>query len=91
MAYTFSDADGKNWPGPSIHGWQQVINFLAIDKVKRPALQQLIKFGHTNMLIALATECTNLAKAASTQDVKDTLTKLATLARKADEIIILES
>jgi hypothetical protein len=90
MSYSFSDANKRTWHGPCINGWQQVINLLAKEQ-PRPALQQLIDHGHTNMLPALSFECTNLATKTNDKDIQHTLFHLAAVAKQADEVVILEA
>lgn len=91
MAYTFSDASKREWPGPCVNGWREVKALLAEYKDwPRPALEQLMTHGHTNMLAALSVECNSLIKKTTNKDIIDTLTKLAAIARNADEVVFLE-
>jgi hypothetical protein len=90
MAYSYSDASKQEWPGPSINGLRQVKKLAKEFQAKRPALAQLLQHGHTNMLPALSVECTNLALKTTDIHIKHTLVHLASIARKADEIVVLE-
>jgi hypothetical protein len=91
MAYSFYDTKGYIGPGPSITGWRDVKKLLEEYKdIPRPALEQLIEHGHTNMLPALAVECRNLSNKTKDQDIKNTLKALSGLAKRAQEVIILE-
>lgn len=92
MAYSFSDARGHLGAGPSVNGLRDIKQLIAEYKDwPRPALEQLIQYGHTSLLPALSMECNNLAKKTTDKEIKHSLTSLAALARKADEVIIMES
>jgi hypothetical protein len=91
MPYTFSDASKREWPGPSINGLDEVKQLIAAYKDwPRPALDQLLTHGMTNMLPALSVECRNLANKTNDQNIKHTLVALAAIALQADEVVILE-
>lgn len=91
MGYKFSDANGDSTHGPSINGLREVKDLMKEYDNPRPALEQLLQHGHTNMLPALSMECRNLANKTNDKDIKHTLISLAAFARRADEIVILES
>lgn len=91
MPYTFRDASKNSYPGPSINGLVEMKQLLSAYKdYPRPALEQLLEHGMTNMLPALSMECRNLANKTNDENVKHTLISLAAIARKADEVVILE-
>lgn len=91
MAYTYHDANGYLDLGPSINGLREIKNLRATAKGEFPGIDQLLKFGYTNLLVELADDCKRLSKGTSDKDIQFSLRHLANLCRKADEIIILES
>lgn len=91
MAYTYHDANGYLEPGPSINGWRELKALAVQSRLALPALGQLLEHGYTNLLVALAIECRTLSAKTDNQDIKSTLSHLAGLTQKADEIIALES
>lgn len=90
MPYKLNDANGYLGHGPTTTGFKLVKALNEEFKGTRPALEQLIEHGHTNLLPALSSECNNLAKKTNNKDIKATLTKLAASARSAEEVLILE-
>lgn len=91
MAYKFNDVNGFVADGPSINGLREVKQLMVEYKDwPRPALEQLLEHGHTDMLPALSVECKNLANKTNDKDIKSTLIKLAAAALKAKEVIIME-
>jgi hypothetical protein len=91
MAYKLNDVDGFIADGPSINGLREVKALLAEYKDQpRPALEQLLEYGHTTMLPALSVECANLANKTNDVDIKHTLKSLAAAARNAKELLIME-
>jgi hypothetical protein len=91
MAYSYNDAEERQWAGPSINGLREIKQLLeAYKDWPRPALEQFLEHGYTNMLPALSVECTNLANKTTSEEIKHTLLHLASVALQADEIVILE-
>jgi len=91
MAYTYSDANGHLSPGPSINGLRELKALIVEQRGwKHPALSQLLEHGHTNMLPALSAECRYLIVKTDNYDIQSTLTHLASLCLRADEMIVLE-
>jgi hypothetical protein len=89
MGYSYSDANGYLEAGPSINGLRELKVLLKRTKA-HPAFDQFLEFGYTNMLSALTIECKELASQTEDKDIRYTLKHLSLLAKKADEIIILE-
>jgi hypothetical protein len=91
VGYEYNDASKNSWGGPSINGWRETKVFLSGRKEPRPALEQFIEHGYTNRLAELSRECTHLAEKCPDEGVRAVLTRLAEVARKADEIVVLVS
>jgi hypothetical protein len=89
MGYSYSDANGYLDLGPSINGLRELKVLLKRTKA-HPAFDQFIEYGYTNMLSALAVECKNLAGQTEDKNIRYTLKHLSLIAKKADEVIILE-
>ena len=62
----------------------------ATAKGKFPGIDQLLKFGYTNLLVELADDCGRLSKQTSDKNIQFSLKHLAMLCQKAEEIVILE-
>lgn len=90
MGYKFNDANGYLEAGPSINGLKEIKDLATEYQARRPALEQLIQHGHTDMLLALQVECRNLANKTNDKDVKHSLLRISALASKASEVLIME-
>jgi hypothetical protein len=89
MGYSYSDANGYLDTGPSINGLRELKILLKRTKT-HPAFDQFLEHGYTNMLSALVAECKDLASQTEDKNICYTLKHLSLLAKKADEVIILE-
>lgn len=90
MAYKFNDANGYLEAGPSVNGLKEIKALMKEYDDPRPALAQLLQYGHTNMLPALAVEVRNLSNKTNDKSIKHTLGTIYRLSKKANEILVLE-